>query len=59
MLQKNISRDVNQNTLTDKEKKIAIEQICKAECANCENREKQKKCSSCEIFKALSEVKKW
>ena len=42
----------------NEERKKCIIKVCEAECANCDNWNKQKQCSSCEIFKALSEAKK-
>lgn len=51
----------NPNTqypLTKEERKKAIEEICKAECANCENWDKQKQCIACDIFKTLSDLEK-
>ena len=58
MLPENLHENKNKSIYTDKERKKIIKEICNAECANCENWDKQKQCSACEIFKALSEVNK-
>lgn len=42
----------------DEERRKSIIKVCEAECANCDNWDRQKQCSSCEIFKALSEAKR-